>query len=128
MVFEYAFHVRGYELDSYGHANHAVYLNYFEQARWEMFHRTGILDYLKENNLFPVVIEVQVRYSREVNMFDELVIRTEAIKEPPYLVFRQKIYFTGSNIMACSATVKVILTEDRKLVREIPEEIMAKIS
>ena len=126
-MFEYDFSVRGDELDSYGHANHAVYLNYFEQARWEMFHRAGLMEQLKKNRWFPVVVEVQVRYSREVNLFDLMVIRTEAVKEGPFMLFRQKMYFRGTNLRACSATVKVILTEDRKLVRDIPDEIMNKL-
>ena len=28
--------VRGNELDSFGHVNNAIYLNYLEQARWEI--------------------------------------------------------------------------------------------
>lgn len=127
-MFEYILNVRGYELDSYGHANHAVYLNYFEQARWEMFHQAGLMELLEKNRWFPVVIEVQVRYSHEVNLFDELVIRTEAVKEAPYLVFRQKMYFAGTRKKACSAIVKVILTEEKKLVRDIPQEILDKLS
>lgn len=127
-MFEYQFNVRGYELDSFGHANHAVYLNYFEQARWEMFRHAGIMEYFEEKNLSPVVIEVQVRYSHEVCMFDELIIRTEAFKEDPYLVFRQKMYFQGSNRRASTATVKVIITEEGRLVRDIPPEVMDKLT
>ncbi len=29
--------VRGYEIDSWGHVNNAVYLNWLELARWELF-------------------------------------------------------------------------------------------
>lgn len=126
-MFEYSFNVRGYELDSYGHANHAVYLNYFEQARWEMFRQAGLTEKIKEENIFPVVIEVNVRYSLEVNLFDEMVIRTDVVKEAPYLVFRHKMYFRGTRKKACSANVKIIFTEDHKLVRDIPEDIMEKL-
>jgi len=127
-MFEFIFTARGYELDSYGHVNHAAYLNYFEQARWEMFRQAGLMDLLKENQLFPVVIEVQVRYSREVNLFDEMVVLTEAIKEAPYLVFRHKMFFKGSGRKACSARVKVIFTGEGKLVRDIPQSIMDKLT
>jgi len=126
-MFEYRFHVRGYELDSNGHANHAVYLNYFEQARWELLRQTRLLGFLKESGLAAVVIEVNVRYSREVNMFDELVILTEGSPEPPYLVFKQKMYFMDTNVKACAATVKVIFTGEGKLVRDIPKEILEKL-
>ena len=75
-MFEYKLTVRGYELDSYGHVNNAVYLNYFEQARWEIFRQLDLMDYFRQNNLLLVVTEMQVRYSREAKLFDELVIRT----------------------------------------------------
>ena len=34
--------VRGYELDTQGHLNQAVYLQYAEHARWEFLLATGI--------------------------------------------------------------------------------------
>jgi acyl-CoA thioester hydrolase len=34
--------VRGYELDSNGHLNRAVYLQYAEHARWEQLRASGI--------------------------------------------------------------------------------------
>jgi len=42
-MFEYRLSVRGYELDSYNHVNNAVYLNYYEQARWQLMKETGHL-------------------------------------------------------------------------------------
>ena len=127
-MFEFHLNVRGYELDSNGHANHAVYLNYFEQARWEMFRQTGLMDDLKKHNISPIVIELHVRYSREVVMFDDLVIRTEVTKEAPYLVFRQKMYFKDTSRKACSAVIKIIFTGEGRLVRDIPEEIIQKLT
>ncbi|MBW6460659.1 MAG: acyl-CoA thioesterase [Bacteroidales bacterium] len=127
-MFEFHLNVRGYELDSNGHANHAVYLNYFEQARWEMFRQTGLMDDLKKYKISPVVIDLQVRYSREVVMFDELVIRTEVTKKAPYLVFRQKMYFKDTSRKACSAVIKIIFTGEGRLVRDIPEEIIQKLT
>ena len=63
-MFVYKFNAKGYELDSYGHVNHAVYLNYFEQARWELFRGLDLVRYFKENDLLLVVIGWQARYQR----------------------------------------------------------------
>jgi YbgC/YbaW family acyl-CoA thioester hydrolase len=126
-MFEYTLSVRGYELDSYNHVNNAVYLNYFEQARWEIFRELDLMDYFKDNTLLLVVTEMQVRFSREVRLFDKLVIETKVEKEAPYLVFYQKMYFSESRVKVCSAAVKTLLTDKGKLKYDIPENLLTKL-
>jgi YbgC/YbaW family acyl-CoA thioester hydrolase len=123
-MFEYKFSVRGYELDSYNHVNNAVYLNYFEQARWEIFQQLGLLSYFKDKNLFLVVTEIQVRYSREVKLFDELIIRTIMKKEAPYLVFYHKMFLNGQAVKVCSAAIKTILKDKDNLKYDIPDDFI----
>jgi YbgC/YbaW family acyl-CoA thioester hydrolase len=126
-MFEFKLSVRGYELDSYGHVNNAVYLNYFEQARWEIFRQPDLLGYIKEHCLLLVVTEMQIRYSREVKLFDELVIETKVENEAPYLVFYHKMYLSGSKVKVCSANVKTILKDKEGLVYDIPKDLMIKL-
>lgn len=125
--YEYALAVRGYELDSYGHVNNAVYLNYFEQARWEIFRKLGLADHFRQNRMMLVVTEMHVRYSREARLFDELVIRTGIREEAPYLVFSHRMYRSGSKIKVCSAEVKTLLTDEDHIKYDIPEFIRAKL-
>ncbi|WP_336317904.1 acyl-CoA thioesterase [Streptomyces lavendofoliae] len=64
--------VRGYETDTQGHLNQAVYLQYAEHARWSMLQAGGIRQTdLLERNLGPVALEVTVRYRRELRAGDE---------------------------------------------------------
>ena len=60
--------VRGYELDSFGHVNNAVYLQYAEAAKWDFFYKSGMIDEMKANNLFPVILENKLRYMHELRM------------------------------------------------------------
>jgi YbgC/YbaW family acyl-CoA thioester hydrolase len=126
-MFEFKFSVRGYELDSYGHVNNAVYLNYFEQARWEIFRQLDLLGYINENSLLLVVTEMNIRYSREIKLFDELYIQTKVEKEAPYLVFYHKMYRSGSKVKVCSASVKTIMKDSERLLHDIPEDFMIKL-
>jgi acyl-CoA thioester hydrolase len=126
-MFEYTFSVRGYELDSYGHVNHAVYLNYFEQARWELFRQLDLIRYFMENELLLVVIGVQVRYIRELTLFDEAVIRTTVRKEAPYLVFNHIMYQSGTKIRICTSTIRTLFMEKGKIVRDIPGEVLSQL-
>jgi acyl-CoA thioester hydrolase len=73
--------VRFHELDPYGHLNHGVYLNYFEQARVELLDRIGFgLPRLAELGFHIVVVEVQVRFIAPAYSGDEVTI-TSTIKD-----------------------------------------------
>jgi acyl-CoA thioester hydrolase len=70
--------VRGYELDTQGHLNQAVYLQYSEHARWECLRAAGISqDRLLAGGVGPVALEVTVRYLRELRGGDEVDVSCE---------------------------------------------------
>ncbi|MBO7081739.1 MAG: acyl-CoA thioesterase [Neisseriaceae bacterium] len=56
--------VRGYHLDGYRHVNHARYLEFLEDARWQMFDNSNIVaDFAAKNWGFAVVnINIDYRY------------------------------------------------------------------
>jgi acyl-CoA thioester hydrolase len=65
--------VRGYELDTQGHLNWAEYLHYAEHARWEFLAAAGITqDSLIATGFGPVVLDVSVRFRRELRGGDEV--------------------------------------------------------
>jgi len=65
--------VRGYELDMQGHLNWAEYLHYAEYARWECLAAAGISqDALMATGYGPVVLDVSVRFRRELRGGDEV--------------------------------------------------------
>ncbi|MFV0131175.1 acyl-CoA thioesterase [Streptomyces sp. HMX112] len=67
--------VRGYETDTQGHLNQAVYLQYAEHARWSLLQRAGIRQTdLLEKGVGPVALEVTVRYLRELRAGDEVAV------------------------------------------------------
>ncbi|MCF3121060.1 acyl-CoA thioesterase [Streptomyces arenae] len=67
--------VRGYETDSQGHLNQAVYLQYAEHARWSLLRAAGIEQTdLLDKGVGPVVLENTVRYLRELRAGDETTV------------------------------------------------------
>ncbi|MFI9494499.1 MULTISPECIES: acyl-CoA thioesterase [Streptomyces] len=59
--------VRGYELDTQGHLNQAVYLQYAEHARWELLRAAGVpQEKMLAAGIGPVQLEVTVKYRREL--------------------------------------------------------------
>ncbi|MCP2322737.1 acyl-CoA thioester hydrolase [Hamadaea flava] len=70
--------VRGYELDTQGHLNQAVYLQYGEHARWECLRAAGLSqDRLIASGVGPVALEVTVRYLRELRGGDVVDVTCE---------------------------------------------------
>src|SRR5437899_4737409 len=70
--------VRGYELDTQGHLNQAVYLNYAEHARWELLRAAGVAqDKLLASGVGPVALETTARYLRELRGGDEVTVTCE---------------------------------------------------
>jgi len=126
MVFEYFVTVRGYELDSFGHVNNSVYLNYIEQAQWEILRKTDTFSFFQENKIIPAIIETKIRYIREAKIFDELVVKTKTILEPPYVVCKHNIYNTKTKRKSCKASVKQLyLTQDR-IACDLPDFVLRK--
>ncbi|MFI1224756.1 MULTISPECIES: acyl-CoA thioesterase [unclassified Streptomyces] len=67
MTFSVDVTVRGYELDTQGHLNQAVYLQYAEHSRWELLRAAGLpQEKLLADGIGPVQLEVTVKYRREL--------------------------------------------------------------
>lgn len=117
--------VRGNELDAYNHVNNAVYLNYYEQGRWEAFRDAGALDILTDSGLLLVVTDVRIRYIREANLLDELEIQTSFSRTSPFLVFRQRIFNHRTGLAVSRAETKTIFLNEAREPRDIPEALTA---
>jgi len=128
MKFEFFFRVRGYELDSFNHVNNAVYLNYMEEARWDCLLKTGFLDYFIKNKTFLAVIEVNIRYIRELKLFQECVVYSKIKWESPYLVFYQDIYILKTNKKSAHAKVKMLHITESRMPVDIPFELIKKLT
>lgn len=92
--------VRGYELDSFGHVNHANYLNYFEFARWKMLAEEGItLALLESLKRWPVIAQIEIQYLKPTFMGEILDIQTRCIDHgKASFIFEQIILREGKPV------------------------------
>jgi len=73
MTFSVRVSVRGYELDTQGHLNSAVYHQYGDHARWELLRAAGIeVKDLLGSGIGPITLENTIRYHRELRGGDEV--------------------------------------------------------
>ena len=67
--------VRTYELDSFGHVNNGVYLNYLEEARSEFLKQVGLSFHdLARAGVHLVIVEAHLNYVAPAFYGDEIVI------------------------------------------------------
>src|SRR5206468_4148735 len=80
-VYRCTLEVRGYELDSFGHVNHAVYVSYLEHARWKMLGEEGITPaQFDEWKRWPVIGGLELKYLKPTFIGDELDIQSEVLQ------------------------------------------------
>jgi thioesterase-3 len=76
-VFEQTIVIREEHLDTFGHVNNARYLEIFEQARWDLITENGFgLDRVRASGTGPVILEVTLRFLREITNRQQLVVRS----------------------------------------------------
>jgi YbgC/YbaW family acyl-CoA thioester hydrolase len=126
--YTYKFVVRGYELDSYGHVNSAVYLNYLEQARWDIIEQLGLLKYFKETGNFLVVTKNKIKYIHELNIFNKVYIETSMGRLGFFVEFKQNIFLQDTNKKIAKSVAKCLFVDKYRNPLDIPDHIIPNLS
>jgi acyl-CoA thioester hydrolase len=116
--------VRGYELDRYRHVNHAVYVNYFEHARWKLLEEEKITNERFQGwGFWPVVHKIEVEYVTPAFQGDAVSITTAVAElSRVRIVFNQEI-IRGKQTVARARVTAVMVNEKGKPGR-IPDEMI----
>lgn len=78
MIYEYKIQIKEHHLDSYQHVNNATYLALYEEARWELITQRGYgYKRVHETGLGPVILEVNVKFLKELKLREEIKITVE---------------------------------------------------
>jgi thioesterase-3 len=79
MSFESTFKIRSFHIDSFGHVNHARYLELLEEARWQFAEHHGLTDLLTEENLGFIIMQMNLRFRLPVVEGDTIQVFTSLI-------------------------------------------------
>jgi YbgC/YbaW family acyl-CoA thioester hydrolase len=131
-VFEYKVLVKESDLDTFGHVNNARYLSLFEEARWDLIHNRGYgVREIQERAQGPVVLEIKIRYQREIKLRDMITIHTtllepETVNQKITTRLEQKMINEKGEV-CCTAefTFGLFDLKTRKLVLPTPEWLHA---
>lgn len=131
-VFEYKVLIKEADLDTFGHVNNARYLSLFEEARWDLIHNRGFgVREIQERALGPVVLEIKIRYKREIKLRDMITIQTTLL-EPETVTHKittrlEQKMINEKGEVCCTAefTFGLFDLKARKLVLPTPEWLHA---
>ena len=119
-MFEYRFIVSEDLLDDYHHVNNARYLDLYERARWDILEKSGLgREYVKSTKIGPVILEVTVRFSRELLPSEEIVIVTNSRKKNDLIFYFDQQMINSKAEIASKAvfTVSLFDLEKRKMIK-----------
>lgn len=122
--------VRHYEVDGYGHVNHATYLHYLEVARLEALEGLGIsLEEIRRRGYLILATEMAVRFHAPACSGETLEIVT-SIRDlrPVRSVWAQEVRAASSGRLVATAEVTgAFTTEDGQPV-PIPDIFREKLT
>lgn len=123
--------VRTSELDSFGHVNHAVYLNYFEHARFEALAEAGFSwDLLAEREWAIFVVRIEVDYLAEATREDELLIRTwaDSFRRTSMLLAQEMVRADDPKVAVARARVTAVWIGPERKPMRVPEDVRAGLT
>lgn len=118
--FEYKVQIKEMHLDSFGHVNNAAYVMLYEEARWDFITQNGFgLDYVLKHQIGPVILDLQVRFKRELKNREtiKIISKTVEIISPKIMVLDQKMVNAAGKIASeARFTVGFFDLKERKLI------------
>ena len=123
------FTVRSYELDSFGHLNHAVFLNFFEQARFDALEACGWpIQRVLDRGWAVYVVRIEVDYLAEVMWGDELQVETwvDEVRKSSMTLAQTAVKSDGT-VAARARVVGVWVGQNRRPMR-MPDELRAGLA
>ncbi|HAZ4813869.1 TPA: YbgC/FadM family acyl-CoA thioesterase [Enterobacter cloacae] len=69
--------VRGFHLDVYQHVNNARYLEFLEEARWDVLENSESFQWLTAHNIAFVVVNININYRRPAVLGDVLTVTSQ---------------------------------------------------
>lgn len=126
--FEYEVLIREGHLDTFGHVNNATYLQLFEEARWEFISQRNFgLAEIKKSGLGPIILEIKIKYQREIGLRERIRIRSKTEGYKGKIGFLQQVMINEKNEVCCVAemTMGLFDTSSRRLIPPTPEWLFA---
>ena len=118
--------VRGYELDSFGHVNHANYLHYLETARWKMLADIDVsLETFRSLDRWTVIAALEIQYRKPI-LFGERIEILSRLVEFRRSSMRIEQTIGKGGIVFAEAKVRSVVVDGKGRPAEFPEDLQMR--
>lgn len=126
-IFTYPILIKEIYLDSFGHMNNAMYLNLFEEARWDLITKNGYgLKKIQETGLGPTILEIKMIFLKELRLREQITIETQLISyERKVGKLLQRMVREGEVCCEAEFVFGLFDVKERKLILPTPEWLKA---
>lgn len=122
-LFSYPVVIKEVYLDVYGHMNNTVYLTLYEEARWDLITTSGYgYNKIKDTGLGPIILEVKMRYLKELRLREEIVILSKIKSYEKKIGKLEQKMIRGEEICSTAEfTIALFDLKERKIVAPTAE-------
>lgn len=128
-IFYYNIQIHERHLDVFSHVNNSVYMQFYEEARWDILNILGYgLDYIQKNKQGPVLLESHISFKKELVNREKIQIETYFdFNESKIFKIKQRI-LKESGIVSSEAefVVGYLNLLERKLIA-LPQDWLDKV-
>ena len=104
----YEFIVKEHHLDTFGHVNNSMYLQLFEEARWQIITDGGYgLAEVQKNQKGPVILEITIKFLKELKLREKIKINYETVNYTGKIGQVKQQMINEKNEVACEAVFTV---------------------
>ncbi len=126
--YEYELLIKESHLDTFGHVNNAKYLEIFEEARWDLITKNKYgLKEVTEKKIGPVILEVNIKFKKELKLREKIKIQTHCIKQESKIGYINQTIFNEKGEEAAIAIFTYALFDlrERKIIAPTKEWLTA---
>ncbi len=117
--------VRSYHIDYFGHVNHARYVEFLEEARWQYLEKNELLSHIHEVGAFHVVAELFIKYRKPSIVGDVLQVETQIDSRLNHgFKMSQKAVIEQSGGLVLDAIVTNVFVDGKGQPRLIDDDIL----
>lgn len=115
------------EMDAFQHVNNTVYFKYFESIRIKFMEDAGMLDFMKQKNIGPILAKIEANFKIPVTYPDtiKIYLRIKSIGNSSFVV-EHLVWSNKLNAIACIGDgVVVMLDYSTQSTIKIDDELKA---